>query len=207
MDVIGRKKKRGNKNGLNTTTTNTRNPRAHVYATGGYGDCCTTGGVGMPDEVAVTEKRAKVKKPMGHPPKYRTAEEMEAAVDIYFDKCPDTRIVVTPTGKKVKVPCPTITGLALFLGFVDRRSILDNEARDENFSRVVKKARARIQRNYESMLHNPACTGAIFALKQFGWVDRTEHVEKKDISVKIEIQKHEEIEISRTLHQGLISLN
>ena len=68
---------------------------------------------------------------------------------------------------------PTITGLALFLGFNSRQSMLDYEKKEE-FSCTIKNARLRIEHEYEKQLHLDKCTGAIFALKNFGWKDKTE---------------------------------
>ena len=74
---------------------------------------------------------------------------------------------------------PTMTGMILFLGFVDRRSASDYEQRNDEFSPIIKNARARIERLYESIIlyrKEGQVTGPIFALKQFGWTDKTEQV-------------------------------
>ena len=42
------------------------------------------------------------------------------------------------------------------------------------FSYTIKRARTFIECEYEKMLHNGQCTGAIFALKNMGWKDKTE---------------------------------
>ena len=59
----------------------------------------------------------------------------------------------------------------MFLGFCDRRSFYDYE-QNEGFSYTVKKARLRIEAEYENALHYQSPTGAIFALKNFGWKDK-----------------------------------
>jgi hypothetical protein len=59
------------------------------------------------------------------------------------------------------------------LGFESRQSFYDYEERGE-FSYTIKKARLTIESKYEEKLHEPACTGAIFALKNFGWTDKSE---------------------------------
>jgi hypothetical protein len=71
------------------------------------------------------------------------------------------------------VPCPTVTGLALYLGFCDRQSMYDYQEKP-NFSCTIKRARTFIEHEYEKMLHNGQCTGAIFALKNMGWADKTQ---------------------------------
>lgn len=91
---------------------------------------------------------------MGRPLKYKTPEEMQIAIDRYFTT-------------EVK---PTVCGLALELGFVDRQSILDYQHKNK-FSGTIKKAKMRIQRYYEEHLTGHNAAGSIFALKNFGWRD------------------------------------
>lgn len=101
--------------------------------------------------------------PGGRPRLYSTPEEMQAKVDEYF----------------ATESQPTMTGMILFLGFVDRRSACDYEQRNDEFSPIIKNARARIERLYESIIlyrKEGQVTGPIFALKQFGWTDKTEQV-------------------------------
>lgn len=72
------------------------------------------------------------KKPVGRPPIFKTVEELQLKIDSYFQNCPDKRkIMVRVKVWKSKyqveqeVDCPTITGLALHLGFCDRQSFYD----------------------------------------------------------------------------------
>lgn len=90
-----------------------------------------------------------------------TPEEMQEMVESYFE-----------TVKAKKEP-PTITGLALYLGFASRQSFYDYERKDE-FAYTIKRARSRIEECYEQALHSRNPIGAIFALKNFGWTDKTE---------------------------------
>ena len=71
----------------------------------------------------------------------------------------------------VKMPVPTITGLALHLGFCSRQSFYDYESRPEH-SYTIKKARTFIEKHYEELLQVGNTTGAIFALKNMGWLDK-----------------------------------
>ena len=69
----------------------------------------------------------------------------------------------------------TVTGLALYLGYTSRQALLDNEKRDDQPQELVdaiKRAKLRVQLAYEERLHGNNPTGAIFALKNFGWKDR-----------------------------------
>jgi len=110
----------------------------------------------------------------GRPLKYKTPEELEAAIDEYKIKCDETEKPYT------------ITGLAYFLGFTDRRSFYDYEKRGA-FSYTIKRARMWIESQYEERLHGNSPTGAIFALKNFGWKDKQELEHSGETSHKIVI--------------------
>lgn len=110
----------------------------------------------------------------GAPPKYENANDLQAAIDDYFNNGVDKRQVVIGKGENAKVvelPIPTISGLAYYLGFESRQSFYDYEKRD-GFSYTVKKARLFIEREYEMQLSAGNTVGAIFALKNMGWMDQ-----------------------------------
>lgn len=96
----------------------------------------------------------------GRPPKYETPEEMQSAIDAYFDGTDEEKL--------------TLTGLAIALGFESRQSIYDYE-RHEGFSYTIKRARLRIENSYELALRNQGGGANIFALKNFGWKDAQDH--------------------------------
>ena len=96
----------------------------------------------------------------GRPLKFKSREELQKAVDGYFVMC-----------EKDGEP-ETLTGLALALD-TTRETLLDYEKRDE-FSDTVKRAKLRIENAYEKRLIVRGNGGDIFALKQFGWKDKTE---------------------------------
>ena len=95
---------------------------------------------------------------MGRPAKYKTAEELQEAIDSYFLDIEDEM--------------PTVSGLAYHLGFADRNSIYDYAHKDE-FSRTIKRAILGIERLYEAQLVNGKSNtaGVIFWLKNQGWRD------------------------------------
>jgi len=97
---------------------------------------------------------------VGRPLKYKTVEELQEAIDAYFALNPER---------------PTVTGLALELGFTDRRSFYDYKDREE-FSHTIKKAVLRIESMHEANLYNGASTGSIFWLKNREWSDKQEQV-------------------------------
>jgi len=94
----------------------------------------------------------------GQPAFFKTVEELQSSLDEYFE------------GKEN----PTITGLAYHLGFESRQSVYDYEKRNDQFSYTVKRARMKIEIYYEELLATKSVTGAIFALKNFGWADKQE---------------------------------
>ena len=110
-------------------------------------------------------------KQAGRPPLYSNPEEMQIKIDEYFKDCPDKKQVFTKNGI-FEMPCPTLTGLALYLGFCDRRSMYEYENKPE-FTHTIKKARSRMEIVYEQLLQY-GNSGAIFALKNLGWKDKQE---------------------------------
>lgn len=111
----------------------------------------------------------------GRPPKYKNKEELQDKITEYFEKgMRKKKVVVGPVTNRsmVEIPVPTITGLALFLGFESRQSFYDYE-KNEEFTYTIKKARTFIEREYEELLSTGNVTGAIFALKNMGWNDKS----------------------------------
>ena len=120
----------------------------------------------------------------GRPPKYSNADELSVKIDEYFIFVQGEKItkqVLDPkTGELNEVDVwirhperITVTGLALFLGFADRQSLQDYKAKKQ-FSFPIKRAMTRIEQEYENQLFERNPSGAIFALKNFGWRDKTE---------------------------------
>lgn len=67
---------------------------------------------------------------------------------------------------------PTISGLAHYLGFDSREAFNQYEVTGE-FSSTLKRSRLRIEAEYEKKLHQQPSSGAIFALKNMGWHERS----------------------------------
>jgi len=66
---------------------------------------------------------------------------------------------------------PTVTGLALHLGFCNKSSLYDYAEKD-GFSNPIKKAISRIEKYHEiKVAYGDKCVGNIFVLKNFGWKD------------------------------------
>lgn len=101
----------------------------------------------------------------GQPPKYESADEMIAKIDAYFESLLDDE-------KEEYKKRPTITGLALYLGFCSRQSMYDY-VKKEDFSYIIKRSQQIVAMSYEEMLLTKVSAGAIFALKNMGWDDKS----------------------------------
>lgn len=120
----------------------------------------------------------------GRPALFENVSELENAIEAYFDS----------------VDSPTITGLAYELGFESRQSIYDYEKKGDQFSYTIKRARLRIEIYYEELLATKSVTGAIFALKNFGWADKQEVVNtNQNLNMNVEVTKDEAKEIAKAL--------
>lgn len=116
------------------------------------------------------------KHPGGRPALFKTVEELDDKIKSYFENGVKVKIVVigkSPNQEKVTIPVPTISGLALYIGFESRQSFYDYEKKPE-FTYTIKKARLTIEVEYEGQLQVGNVAGAIFALKNMGWKDKTE---------------------------------
>lgn len=118
----------------------------------------------------------------GRPPIYDNVEQLQYKIDEYFEYIQGdyNEVEDEETGGMKRIyeryPEPaTITGLCLFLGFESRQSFYDY-SKQSQFSYTIKKARLRVEFEYEKSLSNPRVptTGAIFALKNLGWSDKQE---------------------------------
>lgn len=104
-------------------------------------------------------KTATEKQPVGHPPIFRTASDLHDAAEAYFLKVKDDG------------DPPTLSGIALELGYCDRQSLYDQAKRGDEFSCVIKKIRSRINAFHETRLAGDKPTGSIFFLKCHGGQD------------------------------------
>ena len=94
----------------------------------------------------------------GRPLKFKTPEELQQKINEYFNITPNEEV--------------TITGLALHLD-TSRETLMNYEDREEFFD-TIKRAKDKVQLEYELDLRRKGRSGDIFALKNFGWVDKQE---------------------------------
>ena len=91
---------------------------------------------------------------------YTSPEDMQAAVDAYFEDCEGHEYIDEATGlpAKDKFGYPiivgkkplTVTGLALALGFNSRMSLLNYQNRNKKYNEIITRAKLKIE-NYAEM--------------------------------------------------------
>ena len=119
----------------------------------------------------------------GRPPKYSTLEELQSAIDDYFVACEGETLQdidgnpVLYKGHPVVIGAkpPTVTGLALALGFTSRQALLNYQAKPQ-FVDTITRAKSRCEAYAEERLYDRNGTnGAQFSLRcNFGWSDSSE---------------------------------
>jgi len=108
----------------------------------------------------------------GQPLKFASVKELQNQIDDYFTKCENADEPVT------------ITGLALALK-TNRQTLLNYEDREKYFD-TIKTAKTRVEHYAEKKLFTGTPTGAIFALKNFGWSDKHEIDTSIDAGTKLQ---------------------
>lgn len=140
----------------------------------------------------------------GRPPKYKTAKEIQKKIDEYFKMC-EGHVITDDDGKPfldkngipivVGVKPPTITGLAIALGFTSRQALLNYQAKEE-FVDTITRAKALVERYAEERLFDKdGANGAKFSLANNfdGWRER-QQIEadvKNDVTINIELSDDE----------------
>lgn len=121
---------------------------------------------------------------VGCKPKYKNAAELSEAVDRFFEDCKghtitDSNGVIITYKNGVPVIIgehpPTVTGLALALGFKTRQSLLDYQARSDRFNDIITVAKSRCEEYAERRLYDrDGVNGAKFSLTNNfkGWREK-----------------------------------
>lgn len=99
--------------------------------------------------------------PAGRPRLIESPDEMLAMGNAYFDEC------------KAEEKPILVTGLVLALGLSSRESLIEYSKRPE-YSDTVKALKTVCENFAENRLYGNNPTGAIFALKNYGWTDKTQ---------------------------------
>ena len=135
----------------------------------------------------------------GRPPKYKNKEEIQAKIDQYFEEC-NGKILKYPNGEPIldkygnviiydQRP-PTVTGLALALGFCSRQALLNYQGKKE-FNDTITRAKAYVERYAEERLFDKdGANGAKFSLANNfeGWKEKREIDADVNSTVTINIE-------------------
>lgn len=127
----------------------------------------------------------------GRPPKYKSVDEMQMKIDEYFTLC-EGQVLVDENGKavcdKLGHPViinsrpPTVTGLALHLGFTTRQALLNYQAKSK-FIDTIMRAKSRCEEYAESRLYDrDGSRGAMFSLTNNfkGWSNSPQPKEESE---------------------------
>lgn len=117
---------------------------------------------------------------MGMTPKYTSVEEIESKIEQYFEDCKGYPLT-DEKGKQIfnkfgspifiDVHPPTVTGLALALGFTSRQALLNYQTKPA-FVDTITRAKARVEQYAEERLFDrDGSNGAQFSLRNNfkGW--------------------------------------
>lgn len=132
----------------------------------------------------------------GRPPKYKSKKQIQELIEKYFEECngipffdDDGNPLRTDKGYiiyRVQPKPPTVTGLALALGFTSRQALLNYQAKDE-FIDTITRAKTRIEEYAEMRLFDrDGVNGAKFSLiNNFkGWRDKpNEEAEESGVTI------------------------
>ena len=122
-------------------------------------------------------------KKIGRPPRYKTVKEMQDKIDEYFNEC-NGKVLTDDEGQPffdkygrpiiVDTKPPTITGLALALGFNSRQTLLNYQGKDA-FVDTIMRAKSRVEQYTEERLFDKdGANGAKFSLANNfkGWKEK-----------------------------------
>ncbi len=134
-------------------------------------------------------------KKVGRPPKYKSVKEIQEKIDEYFESC-NGRVLTNKDGEPILnkhgMPIvidekpPTITGLALALGFNSRQSLLNYQGK-EAFLDTITRAKAKVEQYTEERLFDKdGANGAKFSLANNfnGWKEKQQI--DSNVSTKLE---------------------
>lgn len=147
---------------------------------------------------AGTPRKRPPRKGEGRPRTISDAQEMQERIDKYFKDCEgkpligdDGNPVLDKWGNAVILGAkpPTITGLALALGFNSRTSLLNYQDMPE-FMHTVTRAKSRVEAYAESRLFDKdGANGAKFSLANNfrGWAEKQEIDMTAGMTIKVEL--------------------
>lgn len=134
----------------------------------------------------------------GRPPLYNSPEELEEKINEYFDSRIPT---YDDEGNVLAWNFPSVTGLALFLGFSSRQGLYDYRNNKE-YSCIIKRALMVVESHYEEKCNFQGATGSIFVLKNMGWKDQHD-VNSTNTNLNTDLSEEERKEALKRVKSGL----
>ena len=129
--------------------------------------------------------------------KYKSAAEMEMVINEYFEICKgdylkdkDGNPILDKFGRPVIIDAeaPTVTGLALHLGFTSRLALLNYQGKAE-FEDLITRAKSRVEKYTEGRLFDrDGARGAEFSLRNNfkGWSNNPKNDEADEALAKLD---------------------
>ncbi|MBQ8540563.1 MAG: hypothetical protein IJ435_03705 [Clostridia bacterium] len=132
----------------------------------------------------------------GRPLKYTSKKKLQEAIDDYFEKCKgrnatdvEGEFIRDKYGLPIIVDAfvPTITGLALHLGFKSRQALINYQER-EDFADIIREAKMRVEEYAERRLFDrDGVRGAMFTLcNNFGWSEKSSDSSEEEMLKKMD---------------------
>lgn len=153
------------------------------------------------------------KNPGGRPPKFKTKEEIQEKIDAYFKECEgevlkdkDGNPMLNKWGNPIffRQRPPTVTGLALALGFTTRLSLINYQGKKE-FMNTITRAKTQIEEYTEQRLFDKdGSNGAQFSLRNnfSGWNEHSKsELDEQEQKARIE-QIHAQTELLKAKAQA-----
>lgn len=152
------------------------------------------------------------KQAVGKPPKFKTKEEIQEKIYAYFKACEgeilkdkDGNPMLNKWGKPIifRQRPPTVTGLALALGFTTRDGLLYYQGKKE-FADTITRAKTRVEEYTEQRLFDKdGSNGAQFSLRNnfSGWNEHSKsELDEQEQKARIE-QIHAQTELLKAKAQ------
>ena len=111
---------------------------------------------------------------LGHPRTFQSPEEMQVAIDEYFDEC------------DAEEKPYLISGLCLKLGFMHRSDLVNYSGYSKDYFNIITRARQKVQAYAEAKCYEKHSQGAQFILNAgFNWSTNAQVREERDLTISL----------------------
>ena len=117
---------------------------------------------------------------VGHPRTYKSPEQMQKAIDEYFDEC------------DAKEKPYLISGLCLKLGFLHRSDLVNYSGYSKVYHNIITRARQKVQAYAEAKCYEKHSQGAQFILNAgHNWSTNAQVREERDTTISLGDEERE----------------